>query len=459
MDKEQGILLWNKCLEIIKDNLSDDQYNAWFSPIVAFDFNKDGLYLEVPSLFFVERIEEQFCDLLKKTLKRVFKYDVNVFYRYDLSGSDSAKDKSKDAWITLKQPKNAAKNPFITEQVPDIDPQLNSYNTFENYCGSMSNKLAVSIGLAIAANPQCKTFNPMFLFGTTGVGKTHLVQAIGLKAKELNPNLRVLYVTARVFESQYTTAVRNNKTNDFINFYQSIDLLILDDIQEFAGKVGTQNTFYYIFNHLQQHGKQIIMSSDCRPADMDGFVPRLVSRFKWGVTVEISKPDYSLRRDVLNMRALQDGLSISCDVLDYIASNVTDSVRELEGIMTSLLAYSTVLNSDITIDLASSVISNAVKTSKKQITFEMIVETVCGFYNVNTDAVYGKTRKREISDARQMVMYLAKELTSLSSTNIGVRLSRDHATVLHSCRTVKERISVDKKLQEDVEQIQNELKK
>ena len=459
MDKEQGILLWNKCLEIIKDNLSDDQYNAWFSPIVAFDFNKDGLYLEVPSLFFVERIEEQFCNLLKKTLKRVFKYDVNVFYRYDLSGSDSAKDKSKDASITLKQPKNAAKNPFITEQVPDIDPQLNSYNTFENYCGSMSNKLAVSIGLAIAANPQCKTFNPMFLFGTTGVGKTHLVQAIGLKAKELNPNLRVLYVTARVFESQYTTAVRNNKTNDFINFYQSIDLLILDDIQEFAGKVGTQNTFYYIFNHLQQHGKQIIMSSDCRPADMDGFVPRLVSRFKWGVTVEISKPDYSLRRDVLNMRALQDGLSISCDVLDYIASNVTDSVRELEGIMTSLLAYSTVLNSDITIDLASSVISNAVKTSKKQITFEMIVETVCGFYNVNTDAVYGKTRKREISDARQMVMYLAKELTSLSSTNIGVRLSRDHATVLHSCRTVKERISVDKKLQEDVEQIQNELKK
>lgn len=459
MDKEQGILLWNKCLEIIKDNLSDDQYNAWFSPIVAFDFNKDGLYLEVPSLFFVERIEEQFCDLLKKTLKRVFKYDVNVFYRYDLSGSDSAKDKSKDASITLKQPKNAAKNPFITEQVPDIDPQLNSYNTFENYCGSMSNKLAVSIGLAIAANPQCKTFNPMFLFGTTGVGKTHLVQAIGLKAKEINPNLRVLYVTARVFESQYTTAVRNNKTNDFINFYQSIDLLILDDIQEFAGKVGTQNTFYYIFNHLQQHGKQIIMSSDCRPADMDGFVPRLVSRFKWGVTVEISKPDYSLRRDVLNMRALQDGLSISCDVLDFIASNVTDSVRELEGIMTSLLAYSTVLNSDITIDLASSVISNAVKTSKKQITFEMIVETVCGFYNVNTDAVYGKTRKREISDARQMVMYLAKELTSLSSTNIGVRLSRDHATVLHSCRTVRERISVDKKLQEDVEQIQNELKK
>lgn len=457
MEKQQGILLWNECLKIIKDNLSEEQYDAWFAQISAFDFKNDGLYLQVPSLYFVEQIESKYTDLLQKTLKRVFKYDINVFYRYDLSGGE--KEKATDATMTLRQPKNAPKNPFIQEQVSDIDPQLNPYNTFENYCGSMSNKLAVSIGLAIATNPKCKTFNPMFLFGATGVGKTHLVQAIGLKAKEVNPQLRVLYVTARVFESQYTTAVRNNKTNDFINFYQSIDLLILDDIQEFAGKVGTQNTFYYIFNHLQQHGKQIIMSSDCRPADMDGFVPRLVSRFKWGVTVEISKPDYTLRRDVLDMRASQDGLIIPGDVLDYIASNVTDSVRELEGIMTSLLAYSTVLNSDITIDLASSVISNAVKTSKKQITFEMIVETVCEFYDVNTDAIYGKTRKREISDARQLVMYLAKELTQLSSTNIGVRLSRDHATVLHSCKTVKERISVDKKLQEDVEQIQNELKK
>ena len=430
MDKQQGISLWNRCLEVIKDNLPTEQFEAWFKPIVAFDFKDDSLYLEVPSLYFVEQIEEKFSDLLQKTLKRVFQGNVNVYYRYDLSGGEKTKDDSSS--IMLKKPNNAPKNPFVQDSVPDIDPQLNPYNTFENYCGSMSNKLAVSIGMAIATNPQCKTFNPMFLFGATGVGKTHLVQAIGLKAKEVNPSLRVLYVTARVFESQYTTAVRNNKTNDFINFYQSIDLLILDEIS---------------------------MSGGCRPAEMDGFVPRLVSRFKWGVTVEISKPDYTLRRDVLNMRASQDGLLIPCDVLDYIATNVTDSVRELEGIMTSLLAYSTVLNSDITIDLASSVISNAIKTSKKQITFEMIVETVCSFYDVNIDAVYGKTRKREISDARQLVMYLAKELTQLSSTNIGVRLSRDHATVLHSCRTVKERLTVDKKLLEDVEKIQNELKK
>ena len=274
MDKQQGISLWNRCLEVIKDNLPTEQFEAWFKPIVAFDFKDDSLYLEVPSLYFVEQIEEKFSDLLQKTLKRVFQGNVNVYYRYDLSGGEKTKDDSSS--IMLKKPNNAPKNPFVQDSVPDIDPQLNPYNTFENYCGSMSNKLAVSIGMAIATNPQCKTFNPMFLFGATGVGKTHLVQAIGLKAKEVNPSLRVLYVTARVFESQYTTAVRNNKTNDFINFYQSIDLLILDDIQEFAGKIGTQNTFYYIFNHLQQHGKQIIMSSDCRPADMDVFVPRLV---------------------------------------------------------------------------------------------------------------------------------------------------------------------------------------
>lgn len=458
MDKQQGKQLWQKCLEIIKDNLEKEQYDAWFSPITAFDFENGNLTLEVPSYYFVETIDNGgYGDLLNKTLKRVYGSDINVFYKYELGKKADTAEPA--ASITMRQPKNAQRNPFVgQEPLTDIDPQLNPYNTFENYCGSMSNKLAVSIGMAIATDPRCKTFNPMFLFGTTGVGKTHLVQAIGLKIKEVNPSSRVLYVTARVFEGQYTTAVRNNKINDFINFYQSIDVLILDDIHEFAGKQGTQNTFYYIFNHLQQNGKQIIMSSDTRPADMDGFVPRLSSRFKWGVTVEISKPDYTLRRDVLHMRAQQDGLTITSDVLDYIASNVTDSVRELEGIVTSLLAYSTMLNQDITVDLARAVIANAVKTAKRQVTFENIAETVCTFYSLNSDLMYGKSRKREISDARQLVMYLAKEMTQLSSTNIGARLSRDHATVLHSCKAVKERLTVDKKLQEEVEQIQNALK-
>lgn len=458
MTKREGIIAWNKCLEIIKDNLTTEQFEAWFGQIVAVDFKDNNLTLSVPSMFFVEQIEKNYLHLLSSTLKRVYDKDINIFYKYDVV-SPSNGEAQQAASITMKQPKNASINPFHRQEMPEIDSRLNVTHTFENYCSSMSNKLAISIGMAIATKPECNTFNPMFLFGPTGVGKTHLVQAIGLKVKELNPEKRVLYVTAREFEGQYTTAVVQKKVNDFINFYQGIDVLILDDIHEFAGKQGTQNTFYYIFNHLQQSKKQIIMSSDTRPAELDGFVPRLVSRFKWGVTVEISKPDYQLRRGVLSMKSLQDGLEISDDVLDYIATNVTESVRELEGIVTSLLAYSTVLNQDISVDLANVVISNAIKTSKKQITFELIVEFVSQECDVVPDKLYGKSRKREISDARQIVMYLAKELTPLSSTNIGMRLSRDHATVLHSCRTIKERLSVDKKLQELIDKIINALTK
>jgi chromosomal replication initiator protein len=344
-------------------------------------------------------------------------------------------------------------------QYADVDPQLNPRNTFENYCDSNSNKLAVSIGMAIATDPNCKTFNPLFIFGPTGVGKTHLIQAIGIKIKENNPRARVLYLTARIFESQYTTAVRDNKVNDFINFYQSMDVLILDDIQEFAGKQKTQNTFYHIFNQLHSHGKQLILSSDCRPSELDGMVPRLISRFKWGMTVELSKPDYALRRNVLELKASQDGLVIPAEVLDYIASNVTDSIRELEGIVVSLLAHATMLNQDINIDLARSVISNSVKINKRQVTFDMIAETVAKHYNIDSSLIYGKTRKREISDARQLVMYFARKETQLSSTNIGMRLDRNHATVLHAIKQIEQRLSVEKSFREEVEKIEAELKK
>ena len=245
------------------------------------------------------------------------------------------------------------------DTLDDIDPQLNPRYTFENYCCSMSNKLAVSIGQAIVEHPEVKTYNPLFVFGSTGVGKTHLLQAIGIKLKEQNPRMRVLYVTASVFESQYTTAVYQKKINDFINFYQSIDVLLLDDIQEFAGKPGTQNTFFHIFNHLHQHQRQLVMSSDCRPSDLDGMVPRLISRFKWGMTVELEKPDLELRRQFLAMKAAQDGLNINSEVLDFIAANVTESVRELEGVMVALLAHATMLGQDITI-------GNTVKVTQRK---------------------------------------------------------------------------------------------
>ena len=321
----------------------------------------------------------------------------------------------------------------------------------------MSNKIARSIGEAIADNPKCRTFNPLFVFGPTGVGKTHLIQAIGIRVKERNPRARVLYVTARLFESQFTAASQNKHINDFFAFYQSIDTLIIDDIQDLAGKPKTQNTFFHIFNHLHQNQRQIILSSDCAPSQMEGMEARLLSRFKWGMSTQLDKPDLALRKDVLTQKAEQDGLSIPDEVLGYIAKNVTDSIRELEGVIVSLMAYATVLNQEITIDLARAVLANAVKINKRQVNFDAITQEVAAYYNIDPDVMFTKSRKREISDARQMVMYLAKKLAKMPLKAIGTRLSRTHATVLYACKNIEERLPIEKQLQEDVNKIEGAL--
>ena len=459
--KGKHIELWDKCLSIFRDNLPEEQFNAWFVPIVPLSYENDTLTIGVPSEFYKERIEETYINLMHKTLVRVFGSNTKLFYQYRVAKTNIVEGNSNVSPITSRVTKQeqVQVNPFAPVEYSDIDPQLNPRYTFENYCGSNSNKLAVTIGKTIASDLSVKTFNPLFVFGATGVGKTHLIQAIGVKIKENFPETRVLYITARVFENQYTTAVRSNKVPDFINFYQSIDVLIIDDIQDLAGKIGTLNTFYHIFNHLHQSQKQLIISSDCKPADMDGMIPRLMSRFKWGMTVELEKPDYELRRSVLVQKAEQDGLSIPQEVLDYVASNVTDSIRELEGIVVALLAHATMLNQEITTDLARAVIGNAVKLNKRQITFEMITETVASHYNLDSEILFGKSRKREIADARQLVMYLSKNKTQLSSTNIGVRFARNHATVLHACKQIEQRLSIDAKFKAEVAEIEEELKK
>lgn len=454
---------WNRCLDVIKANLPAEQFDAWFAPIVAVDFdqNNDRVTLRVPSQYFVEQIEGRYFNIISTAMKRVFGENVKLTYRYNVVGNDDASaveqvedNSSAKLKIDLKIHKPRVANPFERDDMlEDIDPQLNPRYTFDNYCSSMSNKLAVSIGHAIAEHPEIKTYNPLFVFGSTGVGKTHLLQAIGIKLKEDNPRMRVLYVSSRVFESQYTTAVQQKKINDFINFYQSIDVLLLDDIQFFAGKPGTQNTFFHIFNHLHQHQRQLVMSSDCRPSDLDGMEPRLISRFKWGMAVELGKPDFDLRRRFLSMKAAQDGLTIGGDVLDFIATNVTESVRELEGVMVALLAHATMLGQEITIDLARSIIGNTVRVSQKQVTFESIAETVADYYNLPTDLIYGKSRKREISDARQLVMYLAKKEAQMSSTSIGAKLDRTHATVLHACIQIEQRMSIEKDFSREVQAI------
>lgn len=447
--------MWDECLSIIKDNISSEQYDAWFKPITSVSYKDHMLRLMVPTRFFAEQLEERYMKILAATLFRIYGRDVQLYYDFFQIGSDPDTLITQQASKESPAVKPGNRNPFQNNIVSDFDSQLNPKYTFENYCGSNCNKIARSISEAIATDSHCKTFNPLFLFGNTGVGKTHLIQAIGIRIKERNPNARVLYVPARLLESQYVAAVaaKPSRINEFINFYQSIEVLIIDDIQDLMHKPGTQNAFFHIFNHLHQNQRQIILSSDCAPADLKEMPERLLSRFKWGMTCQLEAPDYELRRSVLEQRAAQDGLKIPTEVLDYIAANITSSIRELEGVVVSLLAYATVLNREITIDLAQSVLANAVKVQKKSINFDMIAQRVSEFYGIELDQIFSKSRKREISDARQMVMFMAKRHAKMPITAIGTCLSRKHATVHHACHSIEERIPIDSALREDVEKI------
>ena len=459
--EQDHTILWEKCLAIFRDVLPPEQFDAWFKPVTSISYRDNNLNVLVPSPYFVEQLDERYIKLITKTLHKVYGPEVKLFYHFNQVSNEPATSvtiESSNPSSAVAPKPGASSNPFNRPvESADIDAQLNPRYTFENYCNSVSNRVARSIGEAIATDPKCKTFNPLFIFGSPGVGKTHLIRAIGIRIKERNPRSRVLYVTARLFESQYTTALKNNRINDFINFYQSIDVLILDDIQDLIGKESTQRTFFHIFNHLQLNQKQIILSSDTRPAQMEGMDKRMLDRFKWGMTAELEKPDYELRRNVLSQKAKQEGFNIPDEVIDYIASNVTESIRELEGIMVSLGVHATVLGVDINIDLARRVLANAVKINLKQINFEIITQEVSAYYKIEPDQLFTKSRKREISDARQMVMFLAKKHTKMPLKAIGTRLDRTHATVLYACKNIEERLPLEKKLQEDVASIENSL--
>lgn len=448
--------LWDECLRFIADNIRPEQYDAWFKPVTSLGFENGRLTLGVPSPFFAEHLDNTYLNILSAAIRRTYGERFQLFYHYNQVGNqpetgiDEAGLTSSPA---LKRPQISAPL-FQTPVETTFNSQLNPKYTFENYCGSTSNKIARAIGEAIANDPKCKTFNPLFVFGPTGVGKTHLIQAIGIKIRENNPMARILYVSARLFESQYTVASHNGKINEFINFYQSIDTLIIDDIQDLIDKPRTQSTFFHIFNHLHQNQKQIILSSDCCPTQLKGMTDRLLSRFKWGMTVELERPDLQLRRNVLQLIADQDGLRLPSEVMDFIAENVTDSVRELVGIVTSLLAHATVMNREINIDLARYVMSNIVKMQRKTINFDMITQGVASHFNIDPESIFTKSRKREISDARQMVMYMAKKHAKMPLTAIGTRLSRNHATVIYACKNIEQRLPFEKQLQEDVAAIE-----
>lgn len=354
---------------------------------------------------------------------------------------------------------NQFSSPFDTRRtLPNINPQLNPLYTFSTFMEGESNKLALIAGKSIAQNPGKNTFNPLFLYGPSGVGKTHLMTAIGIEAKNKNPQARVLYLSAQLFKVQYMDSIRQNRYNDFINFYQTIDMLIIDDVQEFAGVTATQNTFFHIFNHLHQNGKQIILSADKAPVQISGLEDRLLTRFKWGLTAEIGRPDYELNKAILRKKVEKDGLNFPEDVIEYVAMNVKDNIRELEGIIASLLAHSIFQNRSITLDLVKRELAKYVSVAEKTITIDEIQDVVCKKLNLDRKLLLSKSRKHEIVQARQISMYLSKKMTESSLSRIGEIIGKkNHATVVHACKAVKNQMEYDKVFSELVQEIENTL--
>ncbi|MDD7528980.1 MAG: chromosomal replication initiator protein DnaA [Bacteroidales bacterium] len=455
--------LWNRCLKVIKDNISEAAYSTWFEPIVPLKYENGEFVLQVPSMFFYEYIEEKFAELLRVTLYREVGEGTKLLYRIMVDKAATTTIPAEDKTIVAERvPDKIVKsgiNPFEPVVQQDIDPQLNAAYNFNTFIEGTSNKLARAAGISIANEPGKTIFNPLFLFGKSGVGKTHLVNAIGMMTKQLYPEKRVLYVSANLFQIQYTDAVRRNETNDFLNFYSNIDVLILDDIHEFMDKQGTQKTFFHIFNHLHQNGKQIIMTCDRAPGSLEGMEERLLTRFQWGLSAEIEMPDFELRKAILKSKIYKDGLEISEEVIDYIAANVTDSVRNLEGVLVSLLAHATLTDEDIDLALAEKVVGKVVAATPNVISVEKIRDMVCDYFALPLDAVMSKTRKREIATARQVAMYLSKQYTKSSLSVIGKLIGgRDHATVLHACSVVNDLMDTDKNFRMSVKELEQRLK-
>ncbi|MBQ1970791.1 MAG: chromosomal replication initiator protein DnaA, partial [Paludibacteraceae bacterium] len=399
-----------------------------------------------------------YIDLLSSTLTRVIGEGVGL--TYTIITDSTSNEPGKGNMEIEPEVHPVATNRRTAEKaeaIEELNSMLISKYTFDNYVEGSSNKLSRTAAESVAMFPG-RTFNPLFIHGASGVGKTHLINAIGSKIKQLHPELRVLYISAHLFQVQYTDSILHKNFNDFMRFYQSIDILIIDDIQEFAGLPGTQNAFFHIFNHLHLNGKQLIMTSDRSPAQLKGMEERLITRFKWGLTAEIEKPDLELRKNILRNKIRRDGLKFPEDVISYIAEHVNASVRDLEGIIVSLMAHSTINNRDVDLQLAHKIIGGLSEYEKEPISVEKIVKTVAEYYNVDVNSINTKSRKREIVLVRQTAMFLAKKHLDLSTSKIGQQIGRrDHATVLHACKTISNLLDTNKQFRSELNEIESAL--
>ncbi|MBP9986588.1 MAG: chromosomal replication initiator protein DnaA [Bacteroidales bacterium] len=455
MTKRNYIMVWDECLSIIKDNIPEDGYKTWFAPIKAISLVGSTLTLQVPSHYVIEHIERHYCDLLRKVFTRVIGNDFHITYNVRIVGDAYMRTPEKGRETPLNRPVtlsaggqkyNGSAYAVPGIQKVRINSHLNPNYDFENFVVGECNRLGCSAGMSIAENPGKSAFNPLFIYGGPGLGKTNLAQAIGIATKDRYPDKTVVYVNASTFIAQYMDTVGvNNKLTDFLRSYQSVDLLIIDDVHEFAEKKGSQNALFNIFNYLHQSQKQLILTSDKPPVELAGLDQRLLSRFKWGLSVELKMPDYETKLAILKAKCFREGIDIPKGILEYIAENVKGNIRELEGAIITLIAQATFVKKEITMELARELIEKIVQTPQEEITVSKIQQVVSDYFKISPEQISSKSRKREVVQARQIAMYLSRTMTSTSLSYIGSQIGgRDHATVLHSFNTVNDLIDTDR---------------
>lgn len=473
----EATAVWGKCLEIIRDNIAWRTFQTWFEPIKAVSLRAQVLTLQVPSQFFYEWLEEHYVELLGKTIRRVLGKDGQLEYRIMMENNKAQRNPASINMPASTQPRPTRDNNYVDMPLSwddptsikqpyaipglkrvQIDPQLNPNFLFENYVEGECNRVARSAGIHIAQKPGATSFNPFVVFGSVGCGKTHLAQAIGNEVRRLHANKAVLYVSAEKFINQFIDHSRNNEINDFIHFYQLIDVLILDDVNLFMSAPKTQDVFFAIFNHLHQSGKQIVLTSDTAPKDLDGMQERLLSRFRWGLNTDIALPDFETRKDILYVKMRREGIEIPEDVVKYVAYNINSNIRELEGAVIALFAQATLNKKEIDLDLAKRVMKNFITTADREFTIEHIQKLVCEQLNVPYDRLMLRTRKREIVQARQITMYLAKLYTKTSLKTIGEHFGGfDHTTVIHSCSAVENLIESSTEFREQMDRLKHRV--
>ena len=449
--------VWQECMKVIQGKVNNLSYRTWFEPVVPLSFGSDSLVLKVPSRFFHDWLEEHYSTVVVETVKQVAGENARV--EYTISDEDTSEIEPQ----FYRPPQHGQSNHQTIGSTklntkPSFESNLNPRYTFDNFIKGDSNQFARAAAYAVANNPAGTSFNPLVVYGGVGLGKTHLIQAIGNCAKQDGKAERVLYVSSERFTVDFVDSIQKDRANEFSTFYRSMDILIVDDIQFFAGKEKTQDNFFHTFNALHQTGKQIVLSSDRPPKELKGVDDRLVSRFTWGLTVDVQPPDLETRIAILRKKSEDDGIQMPDDVIEYVAANVTSNIRELEGSLISILAKGSLSNRDITVDLAKEVIRNLAVTRKAAVTVIDIQKIVAAVFDVNEESLRGKTRKQEIVIARQTAMYLTKELTQLPLKTIGSHFGgRDHSTVIYACQIVSGLLSNDERFREKYNNIKKRI--